>query len=129
MSGPGSSAHLPNPVSTAISNTLAGRWTAQVNYDWGAVHEETFALKPDNDEVHGTASYLGVARTVEQGRLQAGRLSFVTHSQEVQGDATRDVTHRYRGELKAGELHFMLESSGGQSSHPPVEFIARRASP
>jgi hypothetical protein len=121
---PGSSATPP----VEITLDLTGRWTAQIKYDWGAVHEETFVLKQENNDVHGTASYLRVARTVEQGQVQADRLSFITHSQEVLGDASRELTHRYRGQLKAGELHFVLESSGGHSSHTPVEFIARRTS-
>ena len=121
---PGTSATPP----TAIALDLTGRWTAQIKYDWGAVHEETFVLKQENNEMHGTASYLRVARTVEQGQLQADRLSFITHSQEVLGDASRELTHRYRGQFKAGELQFVLESSRGQSPHVPVEFIARRVS-
>jgi hypothetical protein len=36
------------------------------------------------------------------------------------------VTHRYRATLKAGDLHFVLESGGGYSTHTPVEFVARR---
>jgi hypothetical protein len=64
---------------------------------------------------------------VEQGVLKGEQLSFVTHSQEVLGDApAREVTHRYRALLKGGELHFVLESGGGQSTHTPVEFVARR---
>jgi len=121
---PGSSATPPAEI--ALDPT--GRWTARIKYDWGAVHEETFVLKLENGEVHGTASYLRVARTVEQGQLQADRLSFITRSQEVLGEASRELTHRYRGQLKAGELHFVLESSGGQLPHDPVEFIARRTS-
>lgn len=113
------------PVEPA--NDLSGRWTAEVNYDWGDTHEERFNLQLENGEVHGTASYLRLARGIEQGRLQAGRLSFLTHSQELLGASTREMTHRYRAVLSAGELHFVLESSGGQVAHPPVEFIARRA--
>ena len=121
---PGSPA-IPT-VETAFNP--AGHWAARITYDWGAEHDEAFDLKLDNGEVHGTASYLRVARTVEQGQLQTDRLSFITHSQEVLGDASRELTHRYRGQLKADELHFVLESSGGQSPHAPVEFIARRTS-
>lgn len=121
---PGSSATPP----AETTPNLTGRWTAQIKYDWGAGHEETFVLKQENNEVHGTASYLRVARTVEQGQVQADRLNFITHSQEVLGESSRELTHRYRGQLKADELHFVLESSGGQSPHVPVEFIARRAS-
>jgi len=74
------------------------------------------------------AGHLRVPRIVEQGKVQADRLSFITHSEEVLGDARRELTHRYRGQFKAGELHFVLESSGSQSPHDPVEFIARRVS-
>ncbi len=106
---------------------LTGRWTAQVKYDWGDVHDEIFDLRLENGEVHGTASYLQLARTVEEGRLQGNRLSFVTHSQEMMGDSPpREQTHRYRGEVKAGELHLVLESRGGLTTHTPVEFTARR---
>jgi hypothetical protein len=56
------------------------------------------------------------------------RLFLTSSSQEVLGDGQeREVIHRYRAGLKAGELYFVLESGGGQSVHPPVEFIARRA--
>lgn len=118
---------VSSKVAAEIARNLAGRWEARVRYDWGAEHDESFDLLIENAEVHGTASYLRLARSIEQGELRDGRLSFVTHSQEVSGDAPpRELTHRYRGALKQGELHFVLESSGGQAPHPPVEFVARR---
>ncbi len=116
----------PRPAAAEIAGALSGRWTAPVKYDWGDQYDETFRLQLEDGEVHGTATYLRVARTVEQGELRNGRLSFVTRSQEVLGDASREVTHRYRATLKSGELHFVLESSGGHSVHTPVEFVARR---
>ncbi|UCV21308.1 toll/interleukin-1 receptor domain-containing protein [Ferribacterium limneticum] len=118
---------VPKPVASELAQSLAGRWLATVKYDWGAEHAERFDLRLENGEVHGTASYLRVARTVEQGVLKGEQLNFVTRSQEVVGDGPgREVTHRYRATLKAGELHFVLESGGGLSVHPPVEFVARR---
>lgn len=118
---------VPKPVASELAQSLAGRWVATVKYDWGAEHAERFELRLENGEVHGTASYLRVARTVEQGVIKGEQLNFVTHSQETVGDGPgREVTHRYRAMLKAGELHFVLESGGGHSVHPPVEFIARR---
>jgi hypothetical protein len=117
----------PDPVSVEVASSLAGRWAARVKYDWGAEHAERFELRMDNGEVHGTASYLGVARMIEQGRLAGGRLEFLTRTQETLGDGPgREVTHRYRGALKDGQLHLVLESSGGHSAHLPVEFVARR---
>jgi hypothetical protein len=118
---------VSKPVATELAQSLAGRWLATVKYDWGAEHEERFELRLENGEVHGTASHLRVARTVEQGALKGEQLNFVTHSQEVMGDGPgRELTHRYRATLKAGELHFVLESSGGLDPHTPVEFVARR---
>ncbi len=120
----------PAPVSAEVAASLAGRWEARVKYDWDAEQAERFDLRVEGAEVHGTASYLGVPRTMAQGRLSGERLDFVTHSQEVMGDGpAREVTHRYRGLLKDGELHFVLESAGGHSAHTPVEFIARRTLP
>lgn len=113
--------------SAELAQNLSGRWVAQVKYDWGAEHAERFELRWANGEVHGTASYLGLARMVEQGRQEGGQVSFITHSQEVLGEGTsREVTHRYRGVFKQGEWHFVLESSGGHTAHTPVEFVARR---
>lgn len=124
---PGRADNSPDPVSAELAQGFSGRWLANVKYDWGAEHAEHFDLRLENGEVHGTASYLRVARTVEQGALKGEQLSFVTRSQEVVGDGPgREVTHRYRAVLKAGELHFVLESGGGYSTHPPVEFLARR---
>lgn len=124
---PGRSSDGPKPVSSALAQHLSGRWLATVKYDWGAEHPERFELRLENGEVHGTASYLRLPRPVEQGVLKGEQLSFVTRSQEVVGDGPgREVTHRYRATLKAGELHFVLESGGGYSAHPPVEFVARR---
>ncbi|MGB4063759.1 MAG: toll/interleukin-1 receptor domain-containing protein [Azonexus sp.] len=124
---PGRSSDEAKPVSSELAQSLSGRWLATVKYDWGAEHAERFELRLENGEVHGTASYLRVARTVEQGALKGEQLNFVTHSQEVMGDGPgRELTHRYRAMLKAGELHFVLESGGGHSAHTPVEFVARR---
>ena len=116
----------PDPAASEMAQRLSGRWMAQVMYDWGVMHEEVFDLRVENTEIRGTASYLRLARIVEQGRLQTDRLSFITRSQEVQDDTPREVIHRYGGTLGADELHLRLESSGGYSHHPPVDFVARR---
>lgn len=124
---PGRSSEQAKQVSAELTQSISGRWVANVKYDWGAEHAERFDLRLDNGEVQGTASYLRVARSVEQGILKGEQISFVTRSQEVVGDGPgREVMHRYRATLKAGELHFVLESGGGFSTHPPVEFVARR---
>lgn len=122
------SGRVPAPASAELAASLAGHWEARVKYDWGAEHAERFDLQVEGSELHGTASYLDVPRTIVEGRLTGERLDFVTHSQEIMGDGpAREVTHRYRGVLKGGKLHFVLESGGGHSAHTPVEFFAHRA--
>lgn len=106
---------------------LAGRWSALVRYDWGAQHREAFEFRVEAGVLTGIASYLRLARPIEQGRLEDGRLSFITRSQEVLGDApAREVTHHYRGVMAADGIRFTLQSGGGYSQHPPVVFTARR---
>ena len=106
---------------------IGGRWTAAVKYDWGAEHRETFEFQVRGDQVNGSASFLRLPRSIEEGRLDGRRLSFLTRSDEVLGDAPpREVTHRYRGEVAGDAIRFTLETSGGYSRHPPLEFVARR---
>jgi len=106
---------------------ITGRWTAQLRYDWGAVHAETFEFRLRNGRILGDASFLGRRLGIESGQWDGSVLRFVTHSEEVQGDApSRQVTHRYEGIVEADAIHFTLETTGGYSSHVPVEFVARR---
>jgi len=106
---------------------LAGRRSATVKYDWGAEHRETFEFQVRGDQVNGSASFLRLPRSIEEGRLDGGRLSFATRSDEVLGDAPpREVIHRYRGEVEGNAIRFTLASTGGYSRHPPLAFVARR---
>ena len=117
-----------SPASVQFASQLTGHWTARVKYGWGAEYDETFELQVENGEVHGTASFLRLARIVEQGQLRGHHLSFITRSQEVIDDAApREQTHRYRGDLLSNELHLVLETTGGLSTQAPVEFTARRS--
>ncbi|PIX97317.1 MAG: hypothetical protein CO126_06030 [Hydrogenophilales bacterium CG_4_9_14_3_um_filter_63_34] len=98
-----------------------------MKYDWGAEHRETFEFQVRGDQVNGSASFLRLPRSIEEGRLDGGRLSFATRSDEVLGDAPpREVIHRYRGEVEGNAIRFTLASTGGYSRHPPLEFVARR---
>ena len=79
------------------------------------------------DQGSGRASFLSLPKSIVEGRLEGRRLSFLTRSDEVLGDAPpREVTHRYRGEVEGDAIRFTLEATGGYSRHPPLEFVARR---
>lgn len=107
---------------------LAGRWTARVKYDWGDSHDEVFEFKYLGGKLHGTASFLTGRLTIEQAVLEDGWLRFVTRSQEMLNDSPpKEVTHRYTGQVAPMDIHFTLESSGGYSVHPPIEFTAHKA--
>lgn len=105
-----------------------GNWCAEVDYDWpGAHHVERFAFSVEGDELFGTASFLGVARGVLDGRVDGDVLRFVTRTQEQGGGGIADLVHRYRARLSGDELVFVMQTEGGPSAHVPVRFVARRA--
>ena len=110
-------------------DTLAaanGIWEATVAYDWGASHRETFRLTIDSGSVLGSASFLGVMRAVEDGRVENTQLQFVTHSRSEQGSESRDAAHHYQATLSDGQLHFIMQTTGGFQNHVPINFTARR---
>jgi hypothetical protein len=112
-----------------LEQEISGRWRAQVAYDGGVTYEETFNLDAENGEVRGTASYMHWPRLIENGAIKPdAHIDFVTHSVEaLGGGAPRVVTHRYRGRFAHGDLDFVLETSGGETPHAPIAFVARRA--
>lgn len=104
---------------------IDGAWQADVTYDWpGAHHVERFEFAGDAAELHGSASFLGVARGVLEGAVLPSGLRFVIRTKEMPGGT--DVVHRYQARLVGDELHFVMQTEGGASAHVPVEFVARR---
>ena len=119
----------PIDVPPVPVHDIAGRWAAQVKYDWGDQHDEVFEFEYRGDALHGTATYQTGRLTIEQAELKGDWLRFVTRSQEMLGSDMpwKEVTHRYTGEITPEGIRFTLESGGGYSIHPPITFIARRA--
>ncbi len=106
---------------------INGEWRADVTYDWeNARFAERFTFTGDGDELHGSASFLGVARGVLEGRVDAAGLRFVTRTSELGSSGNGAVVHRYRGRLAGDELRIVMQTEGGSSVHVPIEFIARR---
>ncbi len=107
---------------------LNGRWLAEVEYDWpNARHTERFEFGGEGASLHGSAGFLGVARGIEEGKVDAGGLSFVTRTAESAGDTRRETVHRYTGRrLGDAELHFTMQTEGAATPHVPVHFVARR---
>ena len=118
----------PTDVPSVPIHDIAGRWAAQVKYDWGDQHNEVFEFEYRGDALHGTATYQTGRLTIEQAELKGDWLRFVTRSNEMLGSDTpwKEVTHRYSGEVTPQGIRFTLESGGGYSIHPPITFIAQR---
>lgn len=128
---------VPAPAETVARTTpaprpphvdLAGEWAADVKYSWGDTHPERFSFKVDGNDVLGTASFLRLRRGILDGTLTGNRVVFRTQTQEILGNETRDLTHRYRGTISGDEIAFYMQSEGG-GSDVPVEFTARRVKP
>jgi hypothetical protein len=111
---------------TTISNvSIAGRWRADVIYDWGAKHTEVFDLRQFDREIRGAISYLGEPRGITEGKVNGNTVMLVLKTQEV-ADTTREVRHEYVGTVDGNEIRFVLSSMGGHNEHSPVEFTAKR---
>jgi hypothetical protein len=111
---------------------INGEWQAEVSYDWPNAHYvERFGFRGEGLELHGSATFLGVARGVLEGRVEAEGLSFVTRTGEMLGaaDSGAETVHHYRGLLSGGEIRLVMQTEGGSQPHLPIEFVARRLAP
>jgi len=127
-----SPAQVERAPAAATRAPVNGEWQADVTYDWdNARFSERFRFSGEADELHGSASFLGVARGVLEGRLDAAGVGFVTRTSETSGsgDSGAAVVHRYRGRLAGDEIRFVMQTEGGSSAHVPIEFVARRVTP
>ena len=117
------------PASPAfVRPAVNGRWRAEVEYDWpNARYSEPFEFGGEGASLHGSAGFLGLPRGIEEGRVEAGGLSFVTRSAEAAGEARRETVHRYTGQrVGADEMRFTMQTEGASTPHVPVQFVARR---
>lgn len=118
----------------ASANDIAGIWQADVTYPWpNARYTERFEFSVDGDTLRGTASFVGAARGIVDGRIEATpdgtSLSFTTRTREVDGGGERALVHRYRAQRRGEALRFVMQTEGGTSDGVPIEFVARRPAP
>ena len=117
------------PGTTAPSHDVSGRWAADVRYDFGGSHSETFVFRVTDSGLAGTASFLGVARGIVDGTIKGATVSFKTRTDESAGNETRQTEHRYSGTVSGDELRLSMETMGGFSPHAPIDFVATRTDP
>jgi hypothetical protein len=115
-------------LAAAARPPINGPWQAEVAYDWpNARFSERFVFSGDGDRLQGSASFLRVARSIDDGSIDPNGLHFVTHSPETAGTTSRDTEHRYQGRLVGDELRLTMQTVGASTPHAPVEIVARRA--
>jgi tetratricopeptide (TPR) repeat protein len=107
---------------------LAGEWTAEVTYARNTTHMERFTFKLDDNEVLGTASFLGVRRGIQDGMLNGDRVLFSTTTQVCTGDCSdaKNLVHRYRGRISGDVITFSYMQIQEGRSDVPIEFTAKR---
>jgi hypothetical protein len=114
----GSGPERPPPDGPAID----GVWTAQVIYPW-ATHRETFDFRVEEGKIHGTASFLGLPRAIEEGTVAGQKVSFLTRAEQLLGTEQTSFENRYDGSIADRGILFILTDTRG---NVPVEFTAVR---
>ena len=121
--------NIPAPIQPSSNDTvaakLAGRWRGEVVYPWGAKYQEEFLFTPEGNTLFGTASFLGIKRGVEEGRISGGMITFKVRFEETSSSGTRVATNRYEGNLSGDNLLINFFDEAGS---PPVEIKLSRRS-
>jgi hypothetical protein len=120
----------PPPVKAPENPSgFVGKWEALVKYSWGDSHKEVFNFKVDQNELFGTASYVGGPRGILDGKIEGNKITFTTKSITALGGKTYEEKHNYRGRLSGDAIEFMLQTDSGYDSRTPEEFTAKRVEP
>lgn len=102
---------------------FAGGWQANVTYGWGDSYKERFKFQTEDNRLVGTASFLGHAKGIEDGKIDGDKISFSVRFQEMLGATTAAHKNSYTGKMTGSEIQFRMQDDRG---NPPVEFTARK---
>ena len=117
--------NLLDMVRTESRPDINGQWTAEITYPWSNVNKtETFYFGGEGVNLNGNASYLGSKQLILDGKISEGQIEFKTKSTEIQEYDRKTATHHYRGKIMDDEIRFALETYGGFSSKPTINFTA-----
>jgi hypothetical protein len=112
-------------ITDSLAAKLTGRWRGEVVYPWGAKYQEEFLFTPEGNTLFGTASFIGIKRGIEDGRVTGGTITFKVRFEETSGGSTRVGTNRYEGNLSGDNLLIKFFDEAGS---PPVEIKLSRQS-
>lgn len=107
-----------------VAQSLAGHWSANVTYGWGATHAENFFFQPEGERIYGTASFLAAKRGIDDGKIIGDEITFSVRFQETSSQGNRDRKNYYGGKITGNEIRFRLQDDRGS---PPLEFTATKS--
>ncbi len=105
---------------------VVGSWSAQVTYERGPTQEERFEFRLTGGDLTGSATYQGIRRAIENGRLEGDRVQFHTRSRERVGIEQHEMRHDYVGVVGGDGIAFTVVTAGGGREYGPVHFEAVR---
>jgi TIR domain len=108
---------------STASAAFAGSWSGEVTYSWGDRYNEQFLFQPEGAKLFGTASFLGVKRGIEEGKIEGENFSFFIRFQEMSGDTTTDHKNYYWAKLGGSEIRIRMQDDRGS---PPIEWVLQR---
>ena len=117
----------PAPPATSANSEfaakLAGRWRGEITYPWGAKYQEEFFFTPEGNTLYGTASFIGIKRGIEEGRIAGATMLFKVSFEETSSGGTRVGNNRYEGNLSSDKLVIKFFDQAGSAA---VEFKLTR---
>jgi len=110
-------------IPSAASAAVAGSWSGEVTYSWGDRYNEQFLFQPEGLKLFGTASFLGVKRGIEEGRIDGGSFSFFIRFQEMSSATTSEHKSYYWGKLEGNEIRIRMQDDRG---NPAIEWTLQK---
>jgi hypothetical protein len=108
----------------AAASSFTGGWSGEVTYGWDAKYIEPFFFQPEGNKLFGTASFLGVKRGIEEGKVEGESISFYVRYEEVSGGESRERKNYYRGKLNGKHILIRMQDDRG---NPAVEWVITKA--
>lgn len=114
----------PAGMAAKTAAAIAGTWSGEVTYPWGAKYTEQFFFQPEGDKLFGTAMFLQSKRGIEDGKITGETISFQVRFEEVSGETTRTRWNRYEGKVAGAAIRLRILDDKG---NPPVEIALGKA--
>ena len=109
----------------AHAAAFTGGWSGPVTYGWDAKYNEPFFFQPEGGKLFGTASFLGVKRGIEEGKIKGESISFYIRYEEVSGGQSRERKNYYWGTWNGKEILIRMQDDRGS---PAVEWVLTKNS-